>query len=137
LRFGFREATVNDADMLTDWLCDHAAADAFGDFEKLFVIFELRCRELAIELPSANRIERIVRASINAHDEKFYSRIYARLSPITYTQLDDLLRSNKEATDQVTEEKATNTSAVILKEWVREEELIGPMLDYLDRIQLS
>ena len=115
LRFGFREATVNDADMLTDWLCDHAVADAFGDFEKLFAIFELRCRELAIELPSADRIERIVRASINAHDEKFYSRIYARLSPITCTQLDDLLRSNKEATDQVTEEKATNTSAVILQ----------------------
>ena len=115
LRFGFREATVNDADMLTDWLRDHAVADAFGDFEKLFAIFELRCRELAIELPSVDRIERIVRASINAHDEKFYSRIYACLSPITCTQLDDLLRSNKEATDQVTEEKATNTSAVILQ----------------------
>ncbi len=101
--------------MLTDWLRDHAVADAFGDFEKLFAIFELRCRELAIELPSADRIERIVRASINAHDEKFYSRIYGRLSPITCTQLDDLLRSNKEVTDEVTEEKAINTSAVILQ----------------------
>lgn len=70
---------------------------------------------LAIELPSADRIERIVRASINAHDEKFYSYIYARLSPITCTQLDDLLRSNKEATDQVTEEKSINRSAVILQ----------------------
>lgn len=40
LRFGFREATVNDADMLTEWLRDHAVADACGDFDKLFVIFE-------------------------------------------------------------------------------------------------
>ena len=115
LRFGFREATVNDADMLTDWLRDHAVVDAYGDFEKLFAIFELRCRELAIELPSADRIERIVRASINAHDEKFYSRIYARLSPIACAELDNLLRLNREAFDQTTEEKTINTSAVILQ----------------------
>ncbi len=95
LRFGFREATVNDADILIDWLRDHAVADAFGDIEKLVTILELRFCELAIELPSADRIERIVRASINAHDEKFYSRIYARLSPITCIQLDDLLQGFK------------------------------------------
>lgn len=35
LRFGFQEATVNDADMLTNWLCDLAAPDAAGDFTKL------------------------------------------------------------------------------------------------------
>ena len=115
LRFGFREATVNDADILTDWLRDHAVADAFGDFEKIVAIFELRCRELAIELASADRIERIVRASINAHDEKFYSHIYGRLSPIRCNELDNLLRSNQEVIDQTTEEKAINTSAVILQ----------------------
>lgn len=112
-RFGFREATVNDADMLIGWLRDHAVADAFGDFEKLVAIFELRCRELAIELPTADRIERIIRASINAYDEKFYSHIYACLSPITYNKLDNLLRSNNEAIGQDTEEQA-NSSAIIL-----------------------
>ena len=66
-------------------------ADAAGDFSKLVEIFEFRCRELAIELPAADRIERIVRASINAHDERFYARIYTRLSPDTCTKLNNLL----------------------------------------------
>ena len=115
LRFGFREATVNDADMLTNWLCDNAVADAAGDFSKLVEIFELRCRELAIELPAADRIERIVRASINAHDERFYACIYARLSPDTCTKLDNLLRPNKEAIDKAVEEKTIDASALILQ----------------------
>ena len=48
LRFGFREATVNDADMLTDWLCDHAAPDVAGDFTKLVEIFEQNARAIPL-----------------------------------------------------------------------------------------
>ena len=31
VRYGFREATVADADSLTEWLPDHAAAEAGGE----------------------------------------------------------------------------------------------------------
>lgn len=77
LRFGFREATVNDADMLTDWLRDHAVADAYGDFEKLVAIFELRCRELAIEPPKGRYI--VLGAlhpeiTLDAHPSRFTGR---------------------------------------------------------------
>jgi hypothetical protein len=35
IRFGFREATVADADALSEWLRDHAAAEAGGEIETM------------------------------------------------------------------------------------------------------
>lgn len=105
-RFGFREATVADAQMLTDWLCDSAVAEKGGNLETLIEIFEARCRELAIEPPTLDRIERIVRAAIYAHDEKLNTQVCNRLSSSTRSQLDDLLKPK----DAIGEE----TSAVIL-----------------------
>jgi hypothetical protein len=67
--FGYREATVADAEALEDWLRDQAAVvGAVPDH--LTARLEARCRELSIEPPSADRVERIVRAAIHAHDER-------------------------------------------------------------------
>ena len=67
--FGFREATVADARSLEDWLRDQAAVvGAVPDH--LVARLEARCRELLIEPPSANRVDRIVRAAIRAHDDR-------------------------------------------------------------------
>jgi hypothetical protein len=52
--FGFREATVADADRLVDWLREHVASTG-GVLEHLATILETRCRELSIEPPSADR----------------------------------------------------------------------------------
>ena len=49
VRFGFREATVADADTLTAWLRDHAAAETRGEMEAMVERLEVRCRALAIE----------------------------------------------------------------------------------------
>jgi len=62
LRFGFREATVADAEMLTTWLRDHVVGEVSGETEPMVERLEAKCRELAIEPPTADRIERIVRA---------------------------------------------------------------------------
>jgi TnpA family transposase len=91
VRFGFREATVADADALTEWLRDHVAAEAGGQIEPLIARLEARCRELAIEPPSVDRVERIARAAVRAHEERFHADIYARLSPTIRERLDDLL----------------------------------------------
>jgi hypothetical protein len=53
-RFGFREATVADAEMLTAWLRDHVAAEAGGQIEPLIDRLEARCRELAIVTSKKN-----------------------------------------------------------------------------------
>lgn len=92
-RFGFREATVADAEMLTTWLRDHVAAEAGGQIEPLIERMEARCRELAIEPPSADRVERITRAALRAHEDRFHTDICARLSPAIRARLDELLGS--------------------------------------------
>jgi hypothetical protein len=71
---GFREATIADAEMLTEWLRDHAApADRVAEY--LATLLTARCRELLIEPPSTDRADRIVRAAIYAHDERFCTSI--------------------------------------------------------------
>ena len=67
---GFREATVADAALLEAWLRDQVpGVGAMPD--QLAALLETRCRELSIEPPAADRVERIVRAAIRAHDERF------------------------------------------------------------------
>lgn len=93
IRFGFREATVVDADKLTEWLRDHAAAEAGGEIEAMVERLETRCRELAIEPPTVERVERIARAALRAHEERFHADIYGRLSPAIRERLEELLGS--------------------------------------------
>ena len=88
---GFREATVADAELLEDWLRDQVAAvGAVPD--QLVALLETRCRELSIEPPAADRVDRIVRAAIHAHDERFCAGILSRLTPATRERLEALLR---------------------------------------------
>ena len=88
---GFREATVADGEALAEWLRDHAVVDS-RDMAQLSSALEQRCRTLKIEPPGADRTERIVRAALHAHDERFCGEILGRLPPTTRTRLDDLLR---------------------------------------------
>lgn len=87
---GFREASVADAEALEAWLQTQAAT-AGTDPDHLSALLKARCRELLIEPPSADRIDRIVRAAIHAHDERFYAGIRDRLAPQTRLQLEALL----------------------------------------------
>ena len=75
---GFREASVADGEALTDWLRDHAIADN-RDVEQLTRALERRCREIKIEPPGAERADRMVRAALNAYDERFCRDIHAQL----------------------------------------------------------
>ena len=88
-RFGFREATISDAEMLTEWLRDHVAGEADGEIESMIERLETRCCELAIEPPTADRMERIARTALRTHEERFH---YGRLSPAIRERLDKLLR---------------------------------------------
>lgn len=92
-RFGFREASVADADLLSEWLCQHAVNETSGEFADLVERLEARCRELAIEPPSADRVERIVRSAIHTHEGQFCDKIYAQLPPFSREQLEELLQA--------------------------------------------
>jgi hypothetical protein len=89
---GFREATVADAEALEAWLRDQIpTVGAIPD--QLTTLVETRRRELSIESPTPDRVERIVRAAIHAHDERFQATILSRLSPESRARLEALLRS--------------------------------------------
>jgi len=94
--FGYREAIVADAEALEDWLRDKAAVvGAVPDH--LVARFEARCRELAMEPPSADRVERIVRAAIRTHEERLSARIRDRLTQETRSRLEALLQPESDA----------------------------------------
>ncbi|MFT3847279.1 MAG: hypothetical protein QM739_00960 [Propionivibrio sp.] len=73
--FGFREATVADADMLTVWLLDHVAGEVGADIEPMIERLKARCRELAIEPPTSDRAERIT------------ARDYVALKPLIWERV--------------------------------------------------
>ena len=98
-RFGFREATVADAEQLLVWLRDHAAAEVGGELAPMLEQLEVRCRELAIEPPTPERMERIARSALRAHEERFHTNVYQRLPPAARERLDALLRPENADTD--------------------------------------
>lgn len=116
--FGFREATVADADTLTVWLRDHVAGEVGGEIETMVGRLEARCRELAIEPPAPDRMERIARSASRAHEEHFHNSVLERLSSVTRERLDALLRpdmsDNEACVADTQEETAGGAPAVLL-----------------------
>lgn len=88
--FAYRKATLADAEILRTWLQDHAVAET-RDVDRLAAMLEERCRTIAIEPPTPDRIERIVRAAIRAHEERFAAAVHARLPHGARERLDALL----------------------------------------------
>jgi len=89
---GFREPTVADAEDLGAWLRD-TVAPRTRDIGELTAEAEARCRALRIEPPSPDRVARLIRAAVRAHDERRYAAVHARLSPETRARLDALLQT--------------------------------------------
>lgn len=102
--FGFREPTNADSEALTAWLALRRV-DLLHDHEQVTQLLAARCRELAIEQPSEERIDRIVRSVVTAQDELFCTKIFDRLSPASRTRLDALLRPAGNKTDEVADNK--------------------------------
>jgi hypothetical protein len=76
---GFHEASVADATMLEAWLRDQIPSTGVIH-DQLTTLVETRCRELLIEAPAPDRIDRIVRAAIRAHEERFQASVVNRLT---------------------------------------------------------
>ena len=114
---GFREASVADAALLEDWLGDQVATvGAVPD--QLVTLLQTRCRALSIEPPAADRIDRIVRAAIRAHDERFCAGVLDRLVPATRERLETLLRpAGNELEDPPSAQSGGMVPALLL--WLR------------------
>ena len=112
---GFREATVADAELLEPWLRDQIpVVGAIPD--QLADLLKTRCRELSIESPTPDRIDRIVRAAIHAHDERFCAGILGRLASGTRERLEALLRpARAEPGSPVPDPSAQPAPALLLR----------------------
>jgi TnpA family transposase len=112
---GFREATVADAELLEGWLREQAAAVGAAP-DQLVALLGTRCRELSIEPPADDRIDRIVRAAIHAHDERFCDGVLSRLTPATRERLEALLRpAANESSDPLSDQSPATAPALLLR----------------------
>ena len=94
----FREATNADAIILIQWLKQHAAIVNYNP-NQIIPLLEERCRQLSIEHPSVDRLDRIVRTVVFTRDEDLYSKTYAQLDQAVKGQLDFLLQSDRKNND--------------------------------------
>jgi hypothetical protein len=112
---GFREATVADAELLEAWLRDRVPAVGVVP-DQLAALLETRCRELSIELPAPDRVDRIVRAAIHVHDSRFCAGVLGRLAAGTRERLEALLRPAGNGSDSpVSDPSAQPAPALLLR----------------------
>jgi len=89
--FDFREATAEDSESAMAWLRDHVLTQE-RDPERVEEAALLRFRELNLEPPTEERLERLIRSTLRAFEEDFCRRVSERLSSATAEALDRLLR---------------------------------------------
>jgi TnpA family transposase len=87
---GFREATVADGEMLVTWLCAQILPTTRRT-DHLKAAVAQRCRDLRIEPPTPERMDRLIRSAVHREDTRVGNRILHRLSAMTQGQLDALL----------------------------------------------
>lgn len=88
--WGFREATVEDSDDLANWLSHHVLTHEPnpGRIQELALG---RLRELKIEPPTAERLDRLIRSTVRTFEDDFSQSLFDRLSPETKERLGSLL----------------------------------------------
>lgn len=90
--FGFREATVADAEALTAWARDHAVARTC-DIGALIKELAIQCTAQLIEPPTPDRMERIARAAVRIYEDRLHGTTFERLTPTMRERLDALLQA--------------------------------------------
>jgi hypothetical protein len=88
--WGFREATTEDGEDLTRWLCQHVLRYERHPGRILELALG-KLRELKIEPPTADRLDRIIRSALRTFEEEFAQSLFERLAPEAKERLDALL----------------------------------------------
>jgi len=87
---GFREATVGDGQGLITWLCEQVLPTTRRP-EPLKEAVSQRCRDLRIEPPTPERIDRLIGSAIHTFDIRLGDQVLQRLSTVTPQRLEALL----------------------------------------------
>ncbi len=101
--FGFREATVADFHSLSEWLSENVLTFDRNEQHLTETVYQ-RLRELKIEPPTSERIERLIRSALHSYEQNFCATISEQISPETQAKIDAILN-----TEQALEEQATQS----------------------------
>lgn len=88
--FGFREPTAEDTNNMTEWLCKHVLYYDL-DIDHLKTEVLKRFRELHIEPPTPDRVDRLTKSAIYTYENQFFQDIYQKLSKECISRMDCLI----------------------------------------------
>ena len=89
---GFRESTGADAETIMQWAAEHVFPHE-RDLDRITASVLDRYRQLRLEPPARDHLDRLVRSAVAGYEERLCSAIVAKLQPLCQKALDDLLRS--------------------------------------------
>jgi hypothetical protein len=89
--FKFREATAKDIDNVTEWLCKHVFYHN-ADIDNLKQEAYNKFRELNIESPTPDRMNRITKSAIFTYENQFFQETFNKLSKDTLIKMDTLIK---------------------------------------------
>ena len=113
---GFREATLADSEALGTWLSDHVLPTTVRLDAILAAAYE-RLRDLRIEPPTRDRLDRLIRSALHAFEHRVCTDIWHRVSPSTRTALETLLAPElREPHDADEDETSTPGGRALLHE---------------------
>ena len=90
---GFRESTVADSEAVMDWATEHVLPQEW-DVERVKAAVLGRYRQLRLEPPASDHLDRLVRSAAAQYEEQLCSTTIARLSPSARSGLDALLEAS-------------------------------------------
>ncbi len=92
--FNFRIATVTDSEQMIDWLISEILPNE-RRLEAITEIVTRRWRELQLESPTTQRVERSIKSAIAKYEADFCSHTLSKLTPKAISQIDLLLTTDE------------------------------------------
>ncbi len=90
--FGFKEATMEDVQVIKDWLCKQVLYQNF-EVENLKEEAYKRFRELSLEPPTPDQINRLTRSAVRTYEDQFFQETYQQLSMSNRAKMDVLIET--------------------------------------------
>ncbi|MEE8290774.1 MAG: Tn3 family transposase, partial [Candidatus Tectomicrobia bacterium] len=96
---GFREATVADGETLSIWLVQEVLTSTHR-LEHVREALYQRCRDIRIEPPTPDRVERLIRSALQQFETQLGAQVLHHLSSSTRQKLDALLAADAPTGDE-------------------------------------
>jgi TnpA family transposase len=112
---GYREATVADGEALITWLGKEVLTTTHRPEHVQEALYQ-RCREMRIEPPTPDRLERLIRSALQQFENQLGERILHRLSSATQKKLDALLAADESNEDDTQMAETPESGPAVLQD---------------------